>query len=331
LWHWPVLAFLRYYAGVEVLNAGFGLLFVLLTLLLTAASYYWVEVPLRSTRIPITGTLRRARKVGLWVGYASIAAMVVVTASSAEIVNRHFTEAPVSIAYTRYADPATICHGRVVGECLRGDLGSNKEILVLGDSHAAMLNLFFEQLGNELGFKARVITASSCVTIPEFDYQRITENARQACVDQITDAQKQVASAKTIFLAASWDWQLESAAFQDAVHSFLKKNMGNKKIFLMEQEPKLNRNPQRLLRFRDLGLNPETALNPKYLKANQWLKQTAASFPNVYSLNFEETGFFAQVPFYNGELMYMDEHHLNEIGARHYGATASSMFKKIIN
>ena len=47
------------------------------------------------------------------------------------------------IEMTRYADGEQICHGKMFGECLRGDLSSNIEpILVVGDSHAAQLNIF---------------------------------------------------------------------------------------------------------------------------------------------------------------------------------------------
>src|SRR5690606_33957017 len=97
----------------------------------------------------------------------------------------------------------------MVRDCLRGDLSSNKEVLVLGDSHAAMLNHFFDHLGKELGFKARIITASSCVTIPDFNYQRIAEWAHKPCLSQIEEANKYLDKADTIFLAASWNWHMQ--------------------------------------------------------------------------------------------------------------------------
>ncbi|MEV3814340.1 SGNH hydrolase domain-containing protein [Aeromonas allosaccharophila] len=87
---------------------------------------------------------------------------------------------------------------------MKGDLNSEKEILVLGDSHAAMLNHFFDYLGKALGFKARIITASSCVTIPGFNYQRLPEWARKECITQIEQAKAKIEYADNIFLAASW-------------------------------------------------------------------------------------------------------------------------------
>jgi len=45
LWHWPVLAIIRYYTGAELLNWQYSLVFIALTLSLAAASYYWIETP----------------------------------------------------------------------------------------------------------------------------------------------------------------------------------------------------------------------------------------------------------------------------------------------
>ena len=51
LWHWPVLALLRYYTGEQVLDIPISLLFFALTLLLASLSFYGVEAPLRASRV----------------------------------------------------------------------------------------------------------------------------------------------------------------------------------------------------------------------------------------------------------------------------------------
>ncbi|PTB91210.1 acyltransferase, partial [Marivirga lumbricoides] len=127
IWHWPVLAFLRYYTGAEVLNFGFSLLFIGVTLALSVASYYLIEQGFRAKRAI-------KKQVLLW---GVLVSGVLGTSQVMAKVNEIFTPELLPIEYRRYADPATICHGKVVGECLRGDLSSEHEILVLGDSHAA--------------------------------------------------------------------------------------------------------------------------------------------------------------------------------------------------
>ncbi len=301
---------------------SFSLLFITLTLTLSILSYYALETPLRAHRT-------RLKQV---FGYGLLAGAALIISPSMAKINHALTPAPLPVEYQRYADPATICHGQMVGDCLKGDLTSDKEVLVLGDSHAAMLNLFFDQLGKELGFKARIITASSCVTIPGFDYQRIEEWAHKPCLEQIDQAQKYLPSAQVIFLAASWNWQLASDDFKKSLNTFLAaQSQAGSKIYILEQEPLLSKNPVRTLRFNGFGLVPKNDIDPVYQQANESLQRLAASYPGVTSLNFEATGLFAQAPFADGVLLYLDEHHLNETGAKHYATVARSAFTKIMD
>lgn len=257
LWHWPVLALLRYFTGSPVLDVPHSLLFVALTVLLATLSYHFVETPMRTGRA----------RIKQFMGYGLLSGAVLAIAPAMASINQALSPPALPIEYQRYADPVTICHGQIVGDCIKGDLSSDREVLVLGDSHAAMLNHFFDQLGNELGFKARIITASSCITIPKFDYQRIPEWSREACQKQIEHSQKYLFGAKTVFLAASWSWQLASDDFQRALKDFLTaQSQAGKKVFIMEQEPLLSKNPLRTLRFSALGLTPKSASIPSTIK-----------------------------------------------------------------
>ncbi len=322
LWHWPVLALLRYYTGTQVLDISSSLLFITLTFLLATLSYYWVETPLRERHTRLKQTL----------AYGLLASAILATSPSMAKINQALSPPPLPVEYLRYADPATICHGQIVGDCLKGDLSSNKEVLVLGDSHAAMLNLFFDQLGKELGFKARIITASSCVTIPGFDYHRIPENARKACLAQIKIVQKYLLNAKVIFLGGMWSWHLSSNDFRHALNAFLaERRLNGTWIHFIEQEPLLSRSPLRSLRFNSLGLPSKDYIDPVYRHANEILQSLAAQNSLTVSLGFEATGFFAQVPFADRNLIYMDEHHFNERGAKRYATAVSGAFAEIMN
>lgn len=322
LWHWPVLALLRYYTGSQVLDIQFSLLFIALTLLLATLSFYWVETPLRVHR----PRLKQA------VGYSLLVCAVLGTVPGMAKINQALSPPPLPVEYRRYADPATICHGQIVGDCLKGDLSSDKEVLVLGDSHAAMLNLFFDQLGKELGFKARIITASSCVTIPGFDYQRIAEYAKKACLTQIEQVNKYLLHGNTIFLAALWNWHLASRDFENALSRFLAiQSQSGSKIYILEQEPLLIKNPLRMIRLKALGLDQKIDIDHAYRNANATLQGMAARYAGVHSLNFEATDFFSRVPFSGSTPIYFDEHHLNEIGAKRYAAAARSAFQSIMN
>ena len=310
LWHWPVLAFLRYYTGAEVLSAGFSLLFILLTLVLSIISYYGVERVFRSKRTNKKHAL----------GWVLLAGSVLGTSQAIAKVNAIFTPEQLPIEYRRYADPETICHGEIVGDCLQGDLDSDREILVLGDSHGAMLNHFFDYIGKELGFKARIITASSCVTIPGFDYERIPEWARQPCINQIDIAKEYMQQTEIIVLAGMWSYQALSQEFIFSLESLFDNNQH--KFFILSQVPKLNREPDRVTRFQYLGLTAQQATDTGYDYANSIIEGVAQNFDYVDFIRLDELSVFNSIPFYGNELMYLDSHHLNEMGSLIYAQSA---------
>lgn len=317
LWHWPVLAFLRYYTGAEILPFNYGLLFFALTLMLSILSFYLVEEPLRG----------KAPTKIRYLGYASLVAVIVITGWGYKKVNTYLSPPPLPEEYTRYGDDTQNCHGHIVGDCLRGDLTSNKEVLVLGDSHAAMLNHFFDYLGKKFGFKARVITASSCITIPGFDYQRIAEWAHKPCLSQIDEAQKYIQSSQVIFLAAFWVWQFESEKNKMAVADFIK-NV-KQPVFIISQEPLLKKHPIRSLKFEHLGLpSKPMTIDPGYITANNTLMDIAKNSKSTKFLELNTLPMFNTAPIYNGELMYYDEHHLNEVAAIEYAKQAQKLIEK---
>lgn len=322
LWHWPVLAFLRYYTGAELLSIEFSLLFVLLTLVLSIASYYGIELVFRSKKT-------HKKQALAWVLLASV---VFGTSQTMAKVNALFTPEQLPIEYRRYADPATICHGKIVDDCLKGDLSSDREVLVLGDSHAAMLNHFFDYLGKELGFKARIITASSCVTIPGFDYGRIAEWAHKPCLAQIEQARSYTKKAEIIFLAASWNWHMESQDFNQALTDFLSNEAYPAEKYIIGQEPLLNGHPMRNQRFTHLSLGTKAGLDKDYQRTNQLLnKLTLASSQTSY-LALDKLDIFKRAPMWQGHLIYYDEHHLNEIGTIEYAKQALPMIsQELIN
>jgi peptidoglycan/LPS O-acetylase OafA/YrhL len=322
LWHWPVLALLRYYTGEQLLDLPLSLLFVMLTLLLGAASFYGVETPLRMHR---TYTIKQA------LSYGFLAMLVFGTSKSIAKVNQAFSPPLLPIEYQRYADPATICHGQIVRDCLKGNLTSSKEVLVLGDSHAAMLNIFFDQLGKEYGFKARIITASSCVTIPGFNYQRLPEWAQPDCRNQIKEAQVYIEQAKTIIIASMWSYQFEDEKFRKTMQDFLDRFASNGSVYILSQVPLFNKNPMRIRRLNQIGFKSVGSRNNKYLETNDILKDISNKYKNVKFLELNKLPLFDEAPMHQGVFLYYDESHMNEKGILKYSEQATNVFNFLLN
>lgn len=320
LWHWPVFALVRYvYESYEI---AFPLLLVLLLAItfLSYVSLHLIEQPCRN-RIWFKGK-GLARSLLLAVG-------VFVPIIFAQRVNAAVQE-PLSIEFTRYADPSSICHGKLVDECLRGVAAPIQQpVLVLGDSHAAQLNLFFDQIGKKTGETYRVISASSCVTIPEFDVERIPEYSQKDCRASIELAQRFLPNAQQVVVAAMWQYHWQSDNFIRSFREFLSKSEASgKQVTVLWQVPMLTSNVQRQRRFKHLGLDSEIKVHSEWAAANQLISEIVAEYPNAKFLQLDQVELFAKAPFFGEMLVYSDSHHLNEVGATLYANHALKWFKK---
>jgi len=313
LWHWPVLAGFRYYYEMYELSAAVLLACAVLIVSLSIASYVLIENPLRRVN---------GRKGALnLTAFTAIAFLAVIISKT---INPIVTK-PLPVEMTRYAAPEDICHGQIVGECLRGDVTADKEVLLLGDSHAAQLNHFADKMGKALGMRVRVITASSCVPLDGFDADRLSEWARPPCESQIVAAKPYLQSADAVLLAGMWQYQAPSQQFMLALEKFMtataKRDLP---LIVLAQIPMLTSNVQRMQRFNALGGSKAAHLEGTWQKANQTVKTMVDHFPNATFLDLTSLPLFDTPPFADGKLIYHDSHHLNEIGSKAYGEAASA-------
>jgi peptidoglycan/LPS O-acetylase OafA/YrhL len=322
LWHWPILSFIRYVTQTYDLNVWGLVLFISLTASLSWISWKLIELPARQFTFYRS---IRTRKTYVWLA----ALLVPLLGSSA--LNAKMT--PITLPESlRYASPESICHGKIVSTCLRGAVAIEPVALVMGDSHAAQLNHFFDVVGNDKNFSVRLVSASSCVPIANFDVRRIPKWSQQECSNQIDFANSLISSSKTIIVAAKWSYHIQSQDFLKAFELFLiQAEQKNQKIIVMAQIPILDGNPIRSVRFRHLGLADNTVKTRDTLKSNKIIEKLLVRFTNAQYLDYTGSIFFNELPFYEGEAIYMDSHHLNEIGSKAYGkAVAADLYSKVV-
>ena len=320
LWHWPVLAFLRYINGHSAVGAGEALVFVAITFALSFISFNLIENPFRKL------TKRRVNLLGY--GFVAIAALT--SPAAFGFLNDRLAAPPLPVEQSRYAAPAEICHGKVVGDCVRGLRSNGTRVLVLGDSHGAMLNHFFDVMGQELNFSAVVITSSNCVTIPTFDASRLRSRLRKACENQIAIAEGHITEAAYIFLAGKWNWQIaKNEGFMEAVKAFVGGNK-EKKIFLMPQVPKLKRDISRIRRMKEIGLPINSVIDTTSQKANEGMRKLAAENTNVFYVPTDGLDFFKTAPVFDNKIIYFDESHINKVGSLFYAEKAEDVFREYV-
>lgn len=311
LWHWPLLAFIRYASGNYELTLVQSICYWGGAFMLASISYYWIEQKFRQKK-PV-GTFAK-------ISWSVLVVFVLVIIFLSPKLNKSIIPT-LPVELTRYADPATICHGKIVGDCIRGDRNSTeKPILVLGDSHAAMLNIFFDEIGAKEHLAFRVITGSSCVTIRNFDYQRIAEWAHNECLQQISEADKKLSTSDTVILAALWNYHIDSKDFKQALTHFLEANQDKNILLLADIPGFVSYEPLRAQRLAQLGIDvAEPVIDKKTQTVNEQLKNIADLYENVKYVDLATNNrLFVNRAVYDSKIIYHDANHLNEIGSKLY-------------
>lgn len=141
LWHWPVAVFIRWTCGFELLAVQ--LAYPVVVLALAAASYHWIETPIRA------GRSRLQQRT--WVTATAALATLTVALLGA----RWVSENPDRVSLSRTADTYTWMAYRHAPPAhvqpITAPQLENRQLFVLGDSHTAAYRTLLRQVSVQLG------------------------------------------------------------------------------------------------------------------------------------------------------------------------------------
>lgn len=151
LWHWPILAFMRY-IGPDNLPPYSPAAAIVLTLAFSLISYHCIEKPFKKWKGSFAQSV-------LWI-YAL--PMLVLGAGSFFAMRLPFMAQYDRLGLTR---SNTSCHNNTGKQCLWGDTEKQPELLVLGDSHADHYKTFFDAVGKKEKWSATMVSADACAYV----------------------------------------------------------------------------------------------------------------------------------------------------------------------
>jgi peptidoglycan/LPS O-acetylase OafA/YrhL len=174
LWHWLILAVARFVTGSNDLPLSFVVAFVPAVFALSAITYHHVELPFMRVEIK---KLRSLYFSALGVNTAAVALVVLfagvnefnvppimgreyanVTGSDGQ--NAHLTEGWVAPCWDNHL--AERSKDAVDHRCAIGDTSKPPRILMVGDSHAAALGSFIDEIGKREHFSVTSYTVGAC-------------------------------------------------------------------------------------------------------------------------------------------------------------------------
>ena len=214
LWHWPVLVFLRWTTGLEQLAVQ--LAYPVIVMALAAASYHWVETPLRAGHSLFQ---RRA-----WITITSCLAAIGLGWSGA----RWVSENPEVLSLSQTRDTYTWFSRQLsqhsASEPVQSPPLQGRQLFVIGDSHAAAYRTMLSLASRQLGFTVSEYERGGCAVVslmapdPQGACARVREKA-------LSDIEARAEPGDIVFLAslrmpelAGRDWaRSEGEAFGEAL------------------------------------------------------------------------------------------------------------------
>lgn len=334
LWHWPILALMRYTS--TTLSLSMKLAALVLMLLASYASYRWVELPFRHGR---SSALVKRHS---FASYASAVLVIFVAVLSltltadkreAALVVAHEERLEslkdrmrAAFAYDYNCQTSTfkvelVQHSRcVVGE--GGSVSDNEPpALLVGDSNAAHYIGVLGAIAKSEKFAFRNLSVSSCPPLFVVNKKYGKPTDRQGCFDYRGEIRKQARRYPYVFLGAQWTSHSRVEGFEaDLEATFEELGQFGATVVVLGQVPRFpsfNQNCE-LSRISDPTVICKAALGDGAMPAiNKRLQAIVARHPHVHYMDVSEiicpkgacSPYIAEAP------IYFDAGHLSMAGS----------------
>lgn len=312
LWHWLVLAYIRYFYGGGELTWSLYLIAIVLMMLGSVASYYWVEQPLRHSKLSFGKSV-------LWLYL--VPAIITVAWGKTELFLPEETM-PIEITENWIKQPSDDDNEMGI---LRGDSTKPVSVLVAGDSHARQLMNFIDIVGQREGWRAFLSHAPASPWL--FDYtfesrwQVLGYNQRR--LSYLTDEYHKYG---TIILADYWGSEHYKAdsQFIPALERTLERlTAEGKQVILINTMYKVRTTRQREITSPTVAkliawvtLGERSLWNKQTYECEETTKQiqsVVARYPQVRWINLEPM--LPRDGMRDGQPVFKDPDHINHIGS----------------
>jgi len=315
LWHWGIIALIRYINGVYELTPTEVIFIIILTFAISWFSYNFLENRFRKTKISIFLLIFIPIYLGI---YVFVMKMEKVT---------EYKKLP-----DIYTKPifGMSSHGTKNIEKF-GDASKNDSIILIGDSNALVLKAFLDQIGKKHHFSFRTLTCDTYPAIKGIRQEEIpTEKMKfyNSSQELIIPTQKMIDESKIIIINSAGFERLPS--MKTSLENLAKNLRKDQRLVLINTFHSLNRHP---LRSYDTFLPIGRELKLEHSDGNRKiLEEIAKKYENVYIYDVSKSKIFNDTPGYiNDTIAYYDAGHLNLYGSRKLADDLDSDFITFLN
>lgn len=320
LWHWAIMAFVRYYF-VRIDFMWYEMLgIVLLTYILSWLSYTFVE-----------NVFRTYDNKKFFLRFGGIIGGLGIVFFGMPRLNNYLSPIP-----ERFSKPTfgVDSHGgsyKDVGILGRKNNLINKEVIILiGDSHALAYKAFFDEIGMDLDISIKTISNDVYPLlggIERADFPLENKFNQYNKLQIISDSL--IKEAKYIFISSEWREEIHS--LKKAYMELLLKLRDDQKVIIVGDYPLYNFN---LLRINRRITKGDEEYNTGKIKNLPYFVLNSIDNKKVFYLKLNYS-IVKDLPYIKDTLAYYDGYHLNSYGSRELGKIFSvevvDLLKKIKN
>lgn len=343
LWHWPILAYLKYFFGEPSTNQI--VIAVFLTLILSMASYRLVEQPARKSRLSVRGQVAVFWAVPA-ACIALVSAVLICSRGMETVIENSAAFQSHSAALERETAPANRgkypCMDALApveaalsdSVCVLGDRGHSRhlpDVFMWGDSNAGHYLGVLDVVAKRGGFNFRYLAMSTCPSIfGGGPYGAIRFRNRCDAFRKSIRTYLRQSTIKIVVLASQWSTHdKQSPSFgADMENTISELRASGKRVVILGQVPSFPRyNKDCPRRWARVGESRCTAAQSDIdlgdWAANVYLKNMAGSMSGVSYLDIRTMlctdGQCS--PYINGVPVYFNTTHLSAAGSELIGET----------
>ena len=328
LWHWPVLAFYHYVYGVVEPLAGM-LLFGLM-LVLSVASYRWVEKPCRRVRWDFYRVMLRL--VALNVAVLSVLCGAIVWSGGLGLYGvdaqfradlKHLSPAPAAYAYPYVCQRSRLSEADLQNRACIINSEQEPSVLLWGDSNAAhyvgMLGAFAEV--SDFAFRNAV--HSSCPPLLQGAAATQKPEMLEKCLASIEVVRSHLSDYSTVILGGAWAVHARrSDRFFEDLKATVDELVGQgKQVIILGQVPNFRETdrkcPQKALKLPMLECGETGTESVGIATNNTRIAELVAGLANVQF--FDPRTYLCPrghcSAYLEGRLVYFDASHLSMEGS----------------
>ncbi|WP_392437256.1 acyltransferase family protein [Cruoricaptor ignavus] len=301
LWHWPVMAFIRYSTDSYEFTALQVLVICILTFVLAWLSFHFVEEKQRKTSW---------KKFRVALPLSILFLFLFVRYGMWQVKKMKDIEAI-------YARPYFGMKSHKTPEVEKfGDLNEDTKMVLIGDSHALMMKPFLDKLGQKKGFSFQTLTCDVFPALSGYNEDAIDLNdpSRYRYYEYsqsiVPKTDSLIRSSDVIVITSIFYSRPELAP---ALKALIQRLDDGQKLVFIKTFPIFIQNPLKINNgiIRNSKMKLSSRDNPNDAAFLQTLKTE-----NVYIYDISKSPVFKTAPYLNDTVIYYNGDHINTYGSR---------------